>query len=242
MAQLTHGDVTIRYEDYGDGPPVLLVAPGALESTVEAWQRAAINPIELFADEFRLIAMDQRNAGASRGPLPIDDPWGAYVEDQLGVLDYLGIDTFQMIGCCIGCSYGLKLAEVAPARLSGAVLEQPIGSVPENKQYWIDGRRAWAERLLERRTDLSLDDAETFGATMWDDKEFVLSVSRSFVQSCPTPLLVLPGVDLAHPHVTGVEVAELAPNAQVIDPWRDTPELLASAAIKVREFLRVNAG
>ena len=47
--------------------------------------------------------MDQRNAGRSRGPLPLEDPWGAFVGDQLGLMDHLGIDRFLVIGCCTLC-------------------------------------------------------------------------------------------------------------------------------------------
>ena len=40
--------------------------------------------------------MDQRNAsgGESTGPVQVDDPWGAFAADQLGVMDHLGIDKF----------------------------------------------------------------------------------------------------------------------------------------------------
>jgi len=39
------------------------------------------------------ITMDQRNAngGESTGPIPARDPWGAFADDQLGLMDHLGI-------------------------------------------------------------------------------------------------------------------------------------------------------
>jgi len=80
---------------------------------------------------------------------------------------------------------------------------------------------------------------ETFGRQMWEG-EFVLSVSREFVRSCTTPLLVLPGVDQFHPAETGREVAALAPKAEVMEPWKDTPELIAESVERVRRFLKDN--
>jgi pimeloyl-ACP methyl ester carboxylesterase len=240
MTLFTQGDVTIRYEDTGnpDGWPILLLAPGALHSTVEAWPTAPINPLVSYGDEFRLIAMDQRNAGASSGPFDIADPWGSFVGDQLRLADHLGIERFHIVGCCIGASYALKLAEMAPKRLTAAVLEQPIGFIPTNGKLWTRGWQNWTKGLLETRDDLNREDATAFGIAMWEGKEFVASVTRDFVRACPTPFAVLAGVDQAHPHDIGLEVAELAPNAELIEPWRDPPEVLEAATVTVREFLR----
>jgi fermentation-respiration switch protein FrsA (DUF1100 family) len=69
--------------------------------------------------------------------------------------------------------------------------------------------------------------------------DFVLSVSRDFVRNCATPLLVLPGVDRYHPTATGREVAELARDASLIEPWKD-PEHVATATAAVRDFLEAH--
>jgi len=70
---------------------------------------------------------------------------------------------------------------------------------------------------------------------MWAG-DFVLSVSRDFVRNCATPLLVLPGVDRYHPTVTGREIVSLAPNARLIEPWKD-PQHVGPATAAVRDFL-----
>jgi pimeloyl-ACP methyl ester carboxylesterase len=98
-----------------------------MNSIVEMWSNATINPLALYQDTFRLIAMDQRNAGRSFGPLDLSDPWGSYARDQLALLDHLGVHRFHVMGCCIGPSFALKLIELAPERVVAAVLEQPIG-------------------------------------------------------------------------------------------------------------------
>jgi hypothetical protein len=54
---------------------------------------AAFNPLEVFKDDFRMVAMDQRNAhtSTSTGPVEAADPWNAFLADQLNLLDHLGI-------------------------------------------------------------------------------------------------------------------------------------------------------
>jgi hypothetical protein len=74
---------------------------------------------------------------------------------------------------------------------------------------------------------------------MWQE-DFVLSVSRDFVRSCATPVLVLPGTDRYHPTATGREIAALAPNGQVVEPWNDTQQSVGQAVVAVRRFLEAH--
>lgn len=240
MPYFESGATTIYFEERGAGCPVLLIAPGGMRSTIDFWKHAAIDPWESYAGDFRLVAMDQRNAGSSRGPLDTVDPWGAYAADQLGLMDHLGIDRFLVMGCCIGGSYALKLIQLAPERIMGAVLEQPIGVGPDNRQIFVDMQVSWAEQTLAVRDDLEEATMREFLSAMWRH-EFVVSVDRAAVEACPVPLLVLPGVDDYHPGETGREIAALAPTAEVIDPWKDTPERVAEATEGVRRFLLARA-
>jgi pimeloyl-ACP methyl ester carboxylesterase len=100
-----------------------------LNSRISNWTTAVINAMEEFKSDFRCITMDQRNAtgGESTGPVPVDDPWGAFADDQLGLMDHLGVRQFFFFGNCIGGSYALKLMERAPERIVAGVLSQPIG-------------------------------------------------------------------------------------------------------------------
>ena len=91
-------DVRIRYEEAGSGFPLLLV----LNSRMSNWPNAVFNSVAIFQDEFHCITMDQRNAngGESTGPIPASDPWDAFANDQLGLMDHLGIKQFLFIGYC----------------------------------------------------------------------------------------------------------------------------------------------
>lgn len=117
---------TIHYEVFGGGFPLLLLAPGGVNSQIEFWQRSIINPIESFADEFMVIGMDQRHCGRSQtGLTPFS--YDEAMQDQIAVLNDLGLARAHVMGGCIGCAYALRLADQAPARIAGAVMQDPVG-------------------------------------------------------------------------------------------------------------------
>src|SRR5258706_9425268 len=141
------GNVRIRYEEAGSGFPLLVIPGGGWNSRIGGWPTAVINAMEVFRSDFRCITMDQRNAsgGESTGPVPVDDPGGAFADDQLGLMAHLGIRQFFFFGNCIGGSFALKLMERAPERVVAAVLSQPIGHRPENPDVMYNsGRDVWA--------------------------------------------------------------------------------------------------
>jgi hypothetical protein len=79
-----------------------------------------------------------------------------------------------------------------------------------------------------------------FLASMYTDRaDFVFTVTREFVRSLRTPLLIAPDDIPAHPYRVAMEVAGLAPNAEVtIYPWKDSPEHIDAAAEHARRFLK----
>src|ERR1700693_5614874 len=159
MAQFESDTASLHFEEYGSGYPILLMAPGAMESTIEKWAGATINPLALYADTFRLIAMDQRNAGQSFGPLETADPWGAYARDQVALLDHLGVEQCHVMGACIGGSFALKLIELTPSRVAAAVLIQPVGITAGNGPLYEQMWRSWGARLSVRR-ELTAEEIE----------------------------------------------------------------------------------
>ena len=237
------GNVRIRYQEVGTGFPLLATPGGGLNSRISNWKAAVINAMEEFKNDFRCITMDQRNAtgGESTGPIPVDNPWDAFADDQLGLMDHLGIRQFAFFGNCIGGSFILKLMERAPDRVVAGVLSQPIGHRPENPDVmYKSGRDAWAKELRERRPDVSMETIEKYLHNLYRARpDFVYSVSREFVRSCQTPMLVLPDDTAAHAYQTAVDVASLAPNAEVtVYPWKEPAELKARTINRVRTFLK----
>jgi pimeloyl-ACP methyl ester carboxylesterase len=239
------GNVRIRYQEVGNGFPFLVTPGGGLNSRISNWQTAVINPMEEFKNDFRCITMDQRNAtgGESTGPIPVDNPWDAFADDQLGLMDHLGIRQFVFFGNCIGGSFALKLIERAPDRVVAAVVSQPIGHRPENPDVMYNsGKDVWAKELRERRRDVSMETIEKYLHNLYRARpDFVYSVSREFARNCQTPMLVLPDDTAAHAYQVAIDVASLAPNAEItVYPWKDPPELKARTINRVRNFLKAH--
>src|ERR1051325_9326523 len=119
--------VRIHYEEAGSGFPLLAIPGGGHNSCIAFWERSPFNPMQDFKDDFRVITMDQRNApsGESTGPVQVEDPWGAFADDQIGLMDHLGIAEFMAIGFCIGGPFVLKIAERVPDRVQAVVMAQP---------------------------------------------------------------------------------------------------------------------
>ena len=127
MPHVTRPDgARIHYETSGSGYPLLLFAPGGVSSEIVWWERSAINPIKEFAGDFTVIAMDQRHAGRSIGPAA-PAGYDVAVGDQLAVLDDLGLERAHVMGGCIGVAYALRIIRDAPARISAAVGQDPVG-------------------------------------------------------------------------------------------------------------------
>ena len=240
------GNVRIRYQDEGGpGFPLLCTPGGGLNSRMGGWQNAVINAPDAFKADFRCITMDQRNAtgGESTGPVPVDNPWDAFADDQLGLMDHLGIRQFVFFGNCIGGSFALKLMERAPDRIVAAVLSQPIGHRPEKPDVMYDsGRDVWAPEFRKRQPNVSMETIEKYLHNLYRARpDFVYSVSRDFARNCQTPMLVLPDDSDAHAYQTSVDVASLAPNAEVtVYPWNNPPELKARTIARARNFLKAH--
>ncbi len=246
MSFYERGDVRIRYQETGSGFPLLLIPGGGLNSKISAFAASSsFNPIEEFRNEYRCITADLRNAegGQSSGPLEIDRPWDSFTDDHLGLLDHLGIDTFMVMGFCIGGPFAWNLLKRAPDRVVAAVLAQPSGFRPEMPdRSYENNMKGWGPALSARRPDITMEMVDRFLTRMYrTNADFVYTVTRDFVSSCQTPILILPDDSAAHPYAVAMESALLAPNAEVsIFPWKEPKERIPLAVRQIRSFLRAH--
>lgn len=192
MLSYRRGNVRIRYEETGSGFPLLVTPGGGLNSRIHNWDTAVVNAMSEFKNDFHCLTMDQRNAigGGSSGPLEVEDPWGAFADDQLSLMDHLGIQQFFYMGYCISGPFGYKLMERAPDRVVAAVLCQPVGHRPENPDVMYNqGRAEWAPELHAQRPDITMATIEAYLHNLYrTHPDFVYSVSREFARSCQTPI------------------------------------------------------
>ncbi|HVZ10729.1 alpha/beta fold hydrolase [Rhodopila sp.] len=246
MPWYENGPVRIHYQEVGSGTPLLILPGGGLNATLSFMTGSApFNPFEAFGGEYRCIAADLRNAngGLSEGPVEVDRPWDSYADDQLGLMDHLGIQRFLVMGFCIGGPFIWNLLRRAPERVIAAVLAQPSGARPDNPDlFYNNNMTGWGPPLCARRSDVTMEQVESFLTRMYRaNPDFVISVSRDVVRGCRTPVLILPDDVPAHPYAVAMESARLAPNAQVsLYPWKDPPDLVPLAVRHIRTFLKAN--
>ena len=199
------GSVRIYYEDVGSGFPLMIIPGGGLNSSIASLDTSVpFNPMERYKNDFRCISADLRNAdlGQSRGPLEIDRPWDAYSDDQLGLMDHLGIREFLVMGFCIGGPMIHNLLNLAEDRVVAAAMMQPSGFSPEYPNiFYENNTERWAPQLCEKRSDVTMAQVHDFLTNMYTDRaDFVFTVSRDFVRSLQTPLLIAPDNVPAHPY------------------------------------------
>ena len=246
MSFYEKGPVRIHYEDTGSGFPLLLIAGGGLNSTIAGLHRGVpFNPIDEFKGEYRCIAADLRTAndGHSSGPLEIERPWDSFTDDQLGLMDHLGIGRFMVLGFCIGGPFIWNLLERAPDRIVAAVLAQPSGSRPEMRDLFYEtNMKGWGPALTARRPDITMEMVDKFLTRMYrTNPDFVFTVTREFVRNCQTPVLILPDDIPSHPYAVAMEAAMLAAKAEVsMFPWKEPKERIPLAVRQIRSFLRAH--
>ena len=223
--RLTGGDVSLHVEVHGTGFPVLLIAPGGMKSSIPLWKNAPYNPISYWSENgFRVIAMDQRNAGLSTGPVNAGHGWDTFKDDQLAVLDELGIDKFIAAGMCIGGSYVMQLLHRQPERAVAGVLFQTIG-LDQNRDAFYQMYDGWASALAPIRPDVSPADWAGLRSNMYDSDQFLFCVGEEDLPGIKAQVLVLQGNDLYHPASASQIVAGGVPRAELIEAWKTGPDI-----------------
>ena len=156
-------DSQIYYEIYGQstGGASLLLLPGLLGSISIQWR----NFIEPLAKDYRLLLVDYRGHGRSEnndtGLLPDN-----MVQDLLGLLDHLSIESIHVAGYNLGGYLGLMLHLYDPHRVQTLLMHA-------TKFYWM---QSIADRMSKKlNPDIIGDKAPTYadqlalqhGAARW---------------------------------------------------------------------------
>jgi hypothetical protein len=98
----------------------------------------------------------------------------------------------------------------------------------------------WLPDFRKRRPEVSTETIAKYQHSLWSvQPDFLYSVPRAFIANCQTPILVLPDDTSSHPLQTSIDVASLAPNAEItVFPWKEPPELKTRTINRVRTFLK----
>lgn len=146
------------------------------------------------------------------------------------------------MGYCIGGPFALKLMERAPDRVVASVLCQPVGHNAKFPDAMYDsGHDVWGPELCARRSDVSMETVDAYLHNLYrvESAGFVYSVTRDFVRSCQTPMLVMPDNTPSHSYEAAMELVDLAPKAEAtVYPWKEEPDVFAKTVNQVRKFFQ----
>ncbi|MEP1209021.1 MAG: alpha/beta fold hydrolase [Rhizobiaceae bacterium] len=142
--------VKIAYSVSGSGPPLLRTAHHPTHLELD-WEE----PVERqFVEELQrtrtLIRMDQRGCGLSDWDIDDMSPERSAL-DMLAVVDQLGLDSFDLLGCSSGGLIAVEFAAQFPERVSKLIL---LGG-------YVDGRSVRETKTNTENKDVILQMAET---------------------------------------------------------------------------------
>ena len=140
----------IRYQDWGDGDPIVFVSAWALSASMWQYQM-----IEIADAGWRCVAYDRRGHGKS------DAPKGPYSmerlgRDVLGVLDGLGIAKINWCGLSKGGMVGMWIGANAGDRVNKLILSNTSSYFPD-KTAWEGRIKMVREKGLEGIVDANME-------------------------------------------------------------------------------------
>ena len=143
------GEVSLAYQDFGDGPVTLFAVPPLARNIELAWEspqyRRYFNRVASFS---RYVHFDKRGTGASDRTLPMPS-LETRVDDMRAVMDVAGIDRAFLWGSSEGGPMALLFAATYPDRVDGLVLDGtaavlvPASESPDAREQRLARRERW---------------------------------------------------------------------------------------------------
>lgn len=122
--------INTRYEVIGDGPPILMYAPGGFDATIDKWRNqgvyARVKFLEHLPKKYRCIVFDRRECGESGGRVEAVT-WQHYALQGKLLLEKLGIERAHLMGGCMGVSCVMAFAVAYPQATMSMLCWWPVG-------------------------------------------------------------------------------------------------------------------
>jgi len=138
--------ISTRYDVLGEGPPLLMYAPGGFDATIEKWSTqgvyARIQLLKHLPKTYRCIVFDRRECGHSGGRVEAVT-WPHYALQGKLLLEKLGIDRAHVMGGCMGVSCVMAFAVAYPQATQSMLLWWPVGGA----KYRIKAHERFSQHL-----------------------------------------------------------------------------------------------
>ena len=145
------GDVSLAYQDFGQGPVTLVAVPPLARNIELAWESSLYRrDFHRVASFSRYVHFDKRGTGASDRTLPMPS-LDTRVEDLKAVMDTAEVDRAFLWGSSEGGPMALLFAATYPDRVEGLVLDGtaallvPEGESTTARQQRLARREKWLD-------------------------------------------------------------------------------------------------
>jgi len=235
MPKVAIGDAEISYEEFGQGPPLVLVS--GLNGVGSFWAQQ----VKELAQDFRVVVHDHRGTGQSTHSR-ITYSVEQMADDVLRLMDALGISSAHLAGHSTGGAIGQVIAQDHPARLQSLVLSATWpGQDPYFRRLFAMRREILVKCGIESylrgsalalappwwvsANDAALTEQHRLGAATSAPVEVIASRidaivafdRRARLSEIRTPTLVIVAADdMITPQFYSDELAERIPGAKLI--------------------------
>jgi len=143
MPEIRANGLTIGYDVLGAGPPIVMLHGGGSSGKADFAAQQA-----LFAKAFRVHLPDARGHGRTRWDVAGGFTGEHLVDDAIGFVDALGLETFHVLGFSMGAMTALQVASRQPERIRTLVV---IGITTHREPRSSVARRLMDPDRIERQ-------------------------------------------------------------------------------------------
>ena len=238
------GRAGIAYQDFGEGPPTIVAIPPLAQNIELSWEWPLVGAmLERYGSFCRYIHFDKRGTGASERNFDVPGV-EQRIDDLKAVMDAADVERAYLLGVSEGGPMTLLFAATYPNRVESVILHGS-GARLAPREMTAAERRTSIERRMQFAEVWGTPDSlamPLFAPSKVDDDDFRtwheryerLSAGRDSLRDLLMQMLdmdvcdVLPRLevpvlvlhrrdDVAMPVELGREVAELVPNAALVE-------------------------
>ncbi len=124
--------VRLYFDDRGDGAPVVMIH-GAAGSGM------SFDPLaKRLERDFRVVTVDLRGLSRSDRVDAIGE--SAWCDDTIAIADFIGLDSFHLVGCSLGARVAARIARDNSERVTSLSVDAPLLSVTHTASSSLNRR------------------------------------------------------------------------------------------------------
>lgn len=218
----------LYYEELGNGPPLILIH-GGISTSRSGWEPC----YEIFAEHFRVIALDSRGHGKSENPSK-ELSYRLIADDTVAFINELELERPLVCGWSDGGQIALEIGIEYPDAAKALVVG---GAMSDMTDHYVKGMKAWGlngpgdvdvpklqEVVPEFTASLKEIHSHVYGKDYWEEL-LILSSHMWFnpdsfagerIRKIATPTLVIQGDrDEAVPLDEAVKIFKMLSNGEL---------------------------